>query len=171
MKLFRNLLFIIFLLFSFTIFAFNPGKDSQFIGSKIVDFPIGKDSLKIDHPDKAIILIYNQGWGISNTKSKYVRGKDPCFVNFYLDNQKKYIPGLLGPWYSLASEFNEIIKDKKKLENIRENMKKNHNYNVYSNIENVKIKSSSLNSDIHASADYRAHLIKVMAKKAVASCK
>ena len=113
MKLFRNLFFIITLLFSFTIFAFNPGKDSQFIGSNVVDSPTGKDSLKIDHPDKAIILIYNQGWGISNTKSKYVRGKDPCFVNFYLDNQKKYTPGFLGPWYSLASEFNEIIKDKK----------------------------------------------------------
>ena len=28
----------------------------------------------------------------------------------------------------------------------------------------------ALNEDIHASADYRAHIIKVMAKKAVSSC-
>ena len=38
-------------------------------------------------------------------------------------------------------------------------------------INNVKIKSSGLNSDIHASANYRAHLIKVLAKRAVAGCK
>jgi carbon-monoxide dehydrogenase medium subunit len=34
--------------------------------------------------------------------------------------------------------------------------------------ESVSIKSSGLNSDIHASAEYRAHLVKVMAKRAVA---
>ena len=38
-------------------------------------------------------------------------------------------------------------------------------------LDSVKINSSGFNSDIHASADYRAHLIKVLAKKAVASCK
>ena len=113
MKLFRNLFFLISLLFSFTIVAFNPGKDSQFVGSNVIDPVKGKEGIKIDNPDKAIILIYNQGWGISNTKSKYIRGKDPCFVNFYLQNQKKYTPGLLGPWYSLASEFSELIKEKK----------------------------------------------------------
>ena len=36
--------------------------------------------------------------------------------------------------------------------------------------ENINISSKGLNSDIHASADYRAHIIKVMAKKAVSSC-
>ena len=40
-----------------------------------------------------------------------------------------------------------------------------------SSIDNVKIKSSGLNSDIHASANYRAHLIKVLVKRAVAGCK
>ena len=39
-----------------------------------------------------------------------------------------------------------------------------------SSIDNVNISSKGLNSDIHASADYRAHLIKVMAKKAVSNC-
>ena len=37
-------------------------------------------------------------------------------------------------------------------------------------IENVNITSKGLNSDIHASAEYRAHIIKVMVKKAVSSC-
>ena len=37
-------------------------------------------------------------------------------------------------------------------------------------IESVNISSNGLNSDIHASAEYRAHMIKVMAKKAVSSC-
>ena len=36
--------------------------------------------------------------------------------------------------------------------------------------DSVNISSKGLNSDIHASAEYRAHIIKVMAKKAVSSC-
>ena len=39
-----------------------------------------------------------------------------------------------------------------------------------SKIDNINISSHSLNTDIHASAEYRAHIIKVMAKKAVSSC-
>ena len=38
-------------------------------------------------------------------------------------------------------------------------------------LDNVEINSSGFNSDIHASSDYRAHLIKILAKKAVAGCK
>lgn len=38
-------------------------------------------------------------------------------------------------------------------------------------IANLTYKSDSLNSDIHASAEYRAHLIGVMARRAVASSK
>jgi len=37
-------------------------------------------------------------------------------------------------------------------------------------IDNVKISSSGMNSDIHASADYRANMVKVFAKKAVDAC-
>ena len=37
-------------------------------------------------------------------------------------------------------------------------------------IDSVNISSKGFNADIHASADYRAHIIKVMAKKAVSSC-
>ena len=34
-------------------------------------------------------------------------------------------------------------------------------------IEDFHIPSENLNSDIHASAEYRAHLVKVMAKRAI----
>jgi len=37
-------------------------------------------------------------------------------------------------------------------------------------IDNVNISSKGLNSDIHASAEYRAHIIKAMARKAISSC-
>jgi len=37
-------------------------------------------------------------------------------------------------------------------------------------IDAVRISNKELNSDIHASADYRAHLIKVMTSKAVSNC-
>ena len=37
-------------------------------------------------------------------------------------------------------------------------------------IEGINVSSKGLNSDMHASAEYRAHIIKVMAKKAVSSC-
>jgi carbon-monoxide dehydrogenase medium subunit len=37
-------------------------------------------------------------------------------------------------------------------------------------VDSVNISSKGFNDDIHASAKYRAHIIKVMAKKAVSSC-
>ena len=37
-------------------------------------------------------------------------------------------------------------------------------------INNTKISSSGMNSDIHASADYRANIVKAFAKKAVDAC-
>ena len=39
-----------------------------------------------------------------------------------------------------------------------------------SSIDNFSISSSGMNSDIHASAEYRANMIKVFAKKAVDAC-
>ncbi len=36
-------------------------------------------------------------------------------------------------------------------------------------IDGLTVDASGLNADLHASADYRAHLIKVMAKRAVAA--
>jgi len=37
-------------------------------------------------------------------------------------------------------------------------------------IKDIQIKQDGLNSDIHASAEYRAHLVNVMARRAVAAC-
>ena len=37
-------------------------------------------------------------------------------------------------------------------------------------IDSVSISSKDLNSDIHASEEYRAHMIKVMTKKAISNC-
>ena len=37
-------------------------------------------------------------------------------------------------------------------------------------LDNVKISTSGVNSDIHASAEYRANMVKVFAKKAVEAC-
>ena len=37
-------------------------------------------------------------------------------------------------------------------------------------VDNINISSKGLNSDLHASSEYRAHLIKVMVRKAVSSC-
>jgi carbon-monoxide dehydrogenase medium subunit len=36
-------------------------------------------------------------------------------------------------------------------------------------LDGVTVKADGLNSDIHASAEYRAHLVKVMAQRAVAA--
>tara|TARA_B100001996_G_scaffold372716_1_gene349407 strand:+ start:123 stop:908 length:786 start_codon:yes stop_codon:yes gene_type:complete len=45
----------------------------------------------------------------------------------------------------------------------------NNNFSS-SAIDNINISDKELNTDIHASSEYRAHLIKVMTKKAVSSC-
>jgi carbon-monoxide dehydrogenase medium subunit len=37
-------------------------------------------------------------------------------------------------------------------------------------IKDIAIPDTDLNSDIHASAEYRAHLVTVMARRAVAAC-
>jgi len=112
MHCFKKILLISCVFFSLEIQAFNPGKESQFIGTNITEAPKGKDSLKINDPDKAIILIYNQGWGSDTSKSRYIQGRDKCFVDFYSENKKKYKIGMLGPWYSLSSEFRYLIDDK-----------------------------------------------------------
>jgi carbon-monoxide dehydrogenase medium subunit len=36
-------------------------------------------------------------------------------------------------------------------------------------VENIKVPATGLNSDLHGSAEYRAHLVTVMAKRAVAA--
>ncbi|MDC6465168.1 xanthine dehydrogenase family protein subunit M [Pelagibacteraceae bacterium] len=44
-----------------------------------------------------------------------------------------------------------------------------NNFSI-SSVDSVNIPSDGLNEDIHASAEYRAHITKVMAKKAVLAC-
>ena len=39
-----------------------------------------------------------------------------------------------------------------------------------SSVDSVKVSSSEMNSDIHASANYRANMVKIFAKKAVEAC-
>ncbi len=103
-----------FIFLSFDLIAFDPGKESQFIGYFNKESLQGEKSLILDDPKNSIILIYNQGWGSDTSKSKYVRGKDKCYVDYYLKNKSKEIIGNKGPWYSLASEYRYII-DKKKI--------------------------------------------------------
>ena len=40
-----------------------------------------------------------------------------------------------------------------------------------SGIDAVELPVEQMNSDIHASAEYRAHLVKVMTKRAVEACR
>lgn len=110
-----KLLFIClyFIFLSFDLNAFDPGKNSQFIGYFNMENLKGKDSLALEDPKNSIILIYNQGWGNNTSKSKYVTGKDKCYVDFYLKNKSKETIGNKGPWYSLASEYRSVINDKK----------------------------------------------------------
>jgi len=51
--------------------------------------------------------------------------------------------------------------------NLKEALSKNFTSSV---VDNVKISSSGMNSDIHASSEYRADMVKVFAKKAVEAC-
>ncbi len=37
-------------------------------------------------------------------------------------------------------------------------------------LDGIALSADALNADIHAGADYRAHLVTVMAKRAVAAC-
>ena len=37
-------------------------------------------------------------------------------------------------------------------------------------IDSVRVSTTGMNSDIHASANYRANMVKVFAKKAVEAC-
>ena len=51
--------------------------------------------------------------------------------------------------------------------NLKGALSKNFSSSV---VDNVKISSSGMNSDIHASSEYRADMVKVFAKKAVEAC-
>ena len=51
--------------------------------------------------------------------------------------------------------------------NIADELSKNFSSSA---LDNIKISSNGMNSDIHASAEYRANMVKIFAKKAVEAC-
>ena len=59
----------------------------------------------------------------------------------------------------------------KSLSNLNKDLSKklSSNFSV-SAIEGTEVKSSGMNSDMHASAEYRANLVSLYAKKAVEAC-
>ena len=56
-----------------------------------------------------------------------------------------------------------VYKDK----DLSDSLSKNFSSSV---VDNTKVSSKDMNSDIHASADYRANMVKIFAKKAVEAC-
>ena len=94
-------------------------------------------------------------------KSSYVKFPNPAsryaLVGVYVAKLKKEIR-------VAVTGVESVVFRCKKLEDALSN-----NFSP-SAIDNVNILSKGFNSDIHASAEYRAHIIKVMAKKAVSSC-
>ena len=95
-------------------------------------------------------------------KSCYVKFPNPAsryaIVGIYVSKYKKGVN-------VAVTGAQSVVYRSKEIENAL-----NANFSA-SAVDKVKIKSSGLNSDIHASANYRAHLIKVLAKKAVVGCK
>ena len=94
-------------------------------------------------------------------KSAYAKFPNPAsryaLVGVYIAKLKKEVR------VAITGAGNCVFRDK----NIEEALSKNFSSSA---IDNMDISSKNLNSDIHASAEYRAHIIKVMAKKAVSSC-
>ena len=68
---------------------------------------------------------------------------------------------------AVVRECMGIIKEKKPFKKIEGALNSNFSSSA---VEKVQINPSGFNSDIHASAEYRANLIKVFAKKAVEAC-
>ena len=94
-------------------------------------------------------------------KSGYAKFPNPAsryaIVGVYVAQLKKEVR------VSITGAANCVFRSKE-LEKALSN-----NFSI-SAVDNVNISSKELNSDIHASSDYRAHIIKVMTKKAVSSC-
>ena len=94
-------------------------------------------------------------------KSSYVKFPNPAsryaIVGIYVAKLKKEVR-------VAVTGVESCVFRCKKLEDALSN-----NFSA-SAIDNVNISSKGFNADIHASAEYRAHIIKVMAKKAVSNC-
>ena len=95
------------------------------------------------------------------TKSAYAKFPNPAsryaLVGVYVAQLKKEVR------VAVTGVESCVFRCKK----IEEVLSKNFSASA---IDGINISSKGFNSDIHASADYRAHIIKVMAKKAVSGC-
>ncbi len=93
-----------------------------------------------------------------------------CYVKFPNPASRYAIVGVYVAKFK--SEVNVAVTGAKsyvfRCEEIEKILSKNFSE---SSLNSLNLKTSGLNADIHASADYRAHLILTLAKKAVASCK
>ena len=103
------------------------------------------ESVEFEVPDKSNYAKY------PNPASRY------AIVGVYIAKLKN------GVRVSITGAGNSVFRSKE----LEDALSKNFSPSA---IDNVNISSKGLNSDIHASAEYRAHIIKVMAKKAVSSC-
>ncbi len=94
-------------------------------------------------------------------KSCYAKFPNPAsryaVVGVYVAQLKKEIR------VAITGAGNSVFRSKELEEALSSNF-------TTSAIDSVNISTKNLNSDIHATADYRAHLIKVMAKKAISNC-
>jgi len=95
-------------------------------------------------------------------KSCYIKFPNPAsryaLVGIYVAKYKKEVRAAI-------TGASSCVFRSKEIESALSN-----NFSV-SSLENIRISVKGLNSDLHASSEYRAHLIGVMAKKAVAGCK
>jgi len=94
-------------------------------------------------------------------KSNYQKHPNPAsryaIVGVYLAKHKKKVN------IAVTGAKSVVYIDK----DLSDVLSKNFSSSV---IDNVKVSSKDMNSDIHASADYRANMIRVFAKKAVDAC-
>ena len=94
-------------------------------------------------------------------KSAYSKFPNPAsryaIVGVYVAQSKKEVR------VAITGAGNSVFRSKE----LESALSKNFSSSI---IDSVNISGKGLNSDIHASAEYRAHIIKVMAKKAVSSC-
>ena len=94
-------------------------------------------------------------------KSGYAKFPNPAsryaIVGVYVSKLKKEVR------VAVTGAANSVFRSKE----IESALTKNFSPSA---VDSVNISNKGLNSDIHASAEYRAHIIKIMARKAVSSC-
>ena len=94
-------------------------------------------------------------------KSNYQKFPNPAsryaIVGVYVAKHKK------GVKVAITGAKSCVYND----ENIAKALSKNFSSSA---LDNINISASGMNSDIHASAEYRANMVKIFSKKAVQAC-